>query len=274
MKKVLIILYILLIATVVDAQTYRVLTTENGLTTSLVNCVLEDKYGQIWIATEDGLNRFDGVKISSYKHKEGDNASLASNYVSTLIEDAKGNLIVSTYSGMQIYRHDSDDFSLLATFDNGKQMKANISTMMLEKDGRLYGTGDLSCEILTENKDRIVIRRMKTPYFSNKFLENLPRNMNFRSHMRYDDTHLLLGTDGDGVKLYNEKDQTFCDYPLDIPGIPQQLQKVHDMKRDRSGNLWLALYQKGVASVSQKKSMFGYIGGKFRGFGPLATAKS
>lgn len=261
-RNILTILLLWFVVTGTTAQTYRLFTTGNGLTTSLVNCVLEDKYGQIWIATEDGLNRFDGVKISSYKQKEGDKASLASNYVSTLIEDAKGNLIVSTYNGIQIYRHDSDDFSPLATFDDGKPMKANISSLMLEKDGRLYGSGDLSCEILTENRDKIVIRRMKHLNFSNKFLEELPRNMNFRCKMRYDDAHLLLGTDGDGVKLYNEKDQTFTDYPLDIPGIPQRLQKVHHMMRDRSGNFWLALYQKGVVSVPQRKIMFGYIGAK------------
>jgi len=243
-------------------QNYRLFSTANGLTSSLVNHILEDRYGQIWIATEDGLNRYDGVKITSYKHREDDAASLASNYVSTLIEDVHGNLIVSTYNGLQIYRHDTDDFSTVGTYTDGKVMKANISNMMLEKDGRLYGMGDLDCEIVTLSRDRIEIHRLKTPHFSNRLLEDLPRNMNFRCQMRYDDGHLLLGTDGDGVKLYNEKDHTFTDYPLDIPGIPQDLQKVHDMMRDRRGNLWLALYQKGVVLVSQQKSMFGYIGAK------------
>ena len=79
-----------------SAQTYRLFTTENGLTSSLVNYIYEDRYGLIWIASEDGLNKYDGVKITSYKHREGDESSLASNYVSMLIEDAQGNLIVST----------------------------------------------------------------------------------------------------------------------------------------------------------------------------------
>lgn len=243
-------------------QNYRLFSTENGLTSSLVNCVFEDRYGQIWIATEDGLNRYDGVKITSYKHLEGEDNSLASNYVSTLNEDRYGNLIVSTYSGMQIYRYDTDDFSPRAKFSDGKTMKANISNLLLEKDGRLYGIGDVFCEILTEDRDRLLIRKMKTPYFSNEFPEELPQNMNFRSKMRYDDNHLLLGTDGDGVKLYNEKGKTIENMPLDIPDIPQKLQKVHHLMRDRRGNLWLALYQRGVVMVSWQKSMFGYLGAK------------
>ncbi len=261
MKKLLCAI-VWLVAQIAMAQTYRLFSTDNGLSSSLVNCVFEDKYGQIWIGTEDGLNRYDGVKMTSYRHRDDDSTSLASNYVSTLIEDAQGNLLVSTYSGTQIYRHDSDDFSPRATFSDGKVMVGNISNLLLEKDGKLYGIGDVDCEIVTHNRNKLEIRRLKTPYFSNKFLENLPRHMNFRCKMRYDDGHLLLGTDGDGVKLYNEKDQTFTDYTLDIPGIPQELQKVHNMMRDRRGNLWLALYQKGVVMVSEQKSMFGYIGSK------------
>jgi len=136
MKQLFALLSLWLTASIAFGQTYRLFSTDNGLTTSLVNHILEDRYGQIWIATEDGLNRYDGVKITSYKHKVGDESSLASNYVSTLIEDAKGNLIVSTYRGLQIYRHDSDDFSAPGTFSDGTVMKANISDFLLENNGR------------------------------------------------------------------------------------------------------------------------------------------
>ena len=137
-RNILILFLLWLIMIRVSAQTYRMFTTENGLTSSLVNYIFEDRKGLIWIATEDGLNKYDGVKITSYRHKEDDDTSLASNYVSTLIEDAQGNLIVSTYSGLQLYRHDTDDFSPIGTTPNGKPLKVNINRLMLEKDGRLY----------------------------------------------------------------------------------------------------------------------------------------
>jgi len=251
-----------LLAIVAHAQMYRLFSTDNGLTSSLVNHVLEDKYGEIWVATEDGLNRYDGVKISTYKHVEGDSTSLASNYVSTLIEDADGNLIVSTYTGLQLYRHDTDDFSAIGAFADGAKMKANISDLMLEKDGRVYGTGDVDCEIKVRNRDRIEVCRLQTPHFSNKLIDKYPQSLHVRTFMRQDNGHLLLGTDGGGVKLYDEATGTYTDFPLDLPGIPQDLQKVHHLMRDRKGNLWLALYQKGVAMVSLQKNSFGYIGAK------------
>jgi len=262
MRQLIVILSLWFSATIVAGQTCRLFSTDNGLTTSLVNYILEDRYGQIWIATEDGLNRYDGVKISSYKHKVGDDTSLASNYVSTLVEDAQGNLIVSTYTGLQIYRHDTDDFSPLGSFSDGTVMKANISDFLLEHDGRLFGAGDLDCEIIVHDKEHIEIVRLEQPYFSIPRYEDLPRELNVRTTLRYDASRLLLGSDGYGVKLYDEMEHTYSDYPLDIPGIPQNLQKVHHMMRDRKGNIWLALYQKGVVMVSQRKSMFGYIGNK------------
>jgi len=261
-RRIIILLSALLMTIVANAQMYRLFSTENGLTSSLVNHVLEDRYGQIWIATEDGLNRYDGVKMTAYKHNDGDESSLASNYVSTLIEDAQGHLIVSTYSGLQIYRHDTDDFSPLGTFTDGKVMKANISNMMLEKDGRLYGTGDVDCEIKTKGENKIEIHKLSSPHFSNKISRDLPQDLNIRTTMRYDQEHLLLGTDGYGLKIYDEVSRTYTNYPLDIPGLAQGLQIVHHLMRDKKGNLWLALYQKGVVMVSQGKNMFGYVGAK------------
>lgn len=241
-------------------QNYRLISPSVGLSSSLVNFIYEDKYGVIWIATEDGLNKYDGVKITSYKHLDGDDTSLASNYVSTMIEDARGNLVVSTYVGLQIYRHDTDDFSPLSTKSDGKFLSATISKLKLESDGRLYGTGDVPCEIVTSGNNKVTVFPMDEPYFDSKLPDGLPADLNIYTTLHYDDNHLLLGTDGDGVKLYDERQGTYTDYPLDIPGIPQNQQKVHHLMRDRSGNLWIALYQKGVVMVSGHKSPFGYIG--------------
>lgn len=242
-------------------QTYKQFTTGNGLTSSLVNYVYEDRYGFVWIATEDGLNKYDGVKITQYRHRSNDSTSLANNYVSTIIEDACGNLIVSSYYGMQIYRHDTDDFSPLATMPDGKTMKANISNMRLADDGRLYGRGDISCEICTSGKDKIDIKPMKQQAEVFHIVEEtLPKELNVRFTLQYDNSHLLLGTDGDGIKLYDTQHHTYTDYPINIPNLPQGVQKVHTLMRDRSGNLWVGLYQKGVVMLSQRKSMFGYIG--------------
>ncbi len=40
--------------------------TSGKLSSSLINCVAQDRYGYIWVGTEYGLNKFDGYNFSSY----------------------------------------------------------------------------------------------------------------------------------------------------------------------------------------------------------------
>ena len=62
-----------------NAREYRVFSTENGLSSSLVKQIFEDSSSMIWVATEDGLNRYDGSKFTQYLHDPDDPHSLASN---------------------------------------------------------------------------------------------------------------------------------------------------------------------------------------------------
>ena len=52
----------------VGAQTGKFYSTNNRLSSSLINQILQDKRGFIWIAAEYGLGRFDGLRFSNYKH--------------------------------------------------------------------------------------------------------------------------------------------------------------------------------------------------------------
>ena len=59
-------------------------TIENGLSNNHVLDILQDKYGYIWIATRNGLNRFDGYRFVTYKNDPEDSTSLSDNYVTSL----------------------------------------------------------------------------------------------------------------------------------------------------------------------------------------------
>jgi ligand-binding sensor domain-containing protein len=62
--------FLLLIVTLTFAQNpvkFSHLTVNEGLSNSAVNCVLQDSQGYIWIATQDGLNRYDGYKVEVFR---------------------------------------------------------------------------------------------------------------------------------------------------------------------------------------------------------------
>ena len=54
-------------------------TTENGLSSYNIHKIVQDKYQFLWVATQDGLNRFDGKQFVQYgKDKEVKRQLLAS----------------------------------------------------------------------------------------------------------------------------------------------------------------------------------------------------
>ena len=46
---------------------FTVLTAKDGLSSNTVNAILKDRYGLLWIATEEGLNKYDGHSFKSYQ---------------------------------------------------------------------------------------------------------------------------------------------------------------------------------------------------------------
>lgn len=75
------------------------LTTENGLSNNNVFDILQDKYGFLWFATDDGLNRFDGYDFKIFRNDPANENSISDNSVWTLTEDKKGNIWLGTKNG-------------------------------------------------------------------------------------------------------------------------------------------------------------------------------
>jgi diguanylate cyclase (GGDEF)-like protein len=84
------------------------LSLEQGLSQSTVMDILQDRRGYIWLATEDGLNRFDGLSFKVYRHDPADTSSLPSSYVWDAEEDASGNLWVATTGGLANWERATD----------------------------------------------------------------------------------------------------------------------------------------------------------------------
>ena len=60
---------LLLFSLLCNGQSPKLFTTDKELSSSLINQIYQDRNGFIWIATEDGLNRYDGAKFTIYKHE-------------------------------------------------------------------------------------------------------------------------------------------------------------------------------------------------------------
>jgi len=96
------------------------LSVNEGLSQSTGRDILQDSNGFIWIATQDGLNRYDGRSILIYNNIPGNPNSLSDNFILSLHEDKKGFLWIGTQGGginrlnprtqkFSHFRHDPSD---------------------------------------------------------------------------------------------------------------------------------------------------------------------
>ena len=80
------------------------ITVAQGLSQGMIHGLEVDLKGYLWIATKDGLNRYDGTHFHIFRHDQHDTNSIASNYIRSLHIDEKGLIWVGTNaSGLDLY---------------------------------------------------------------------------------------------------------------------------------------------------------------------------
>jgi len=83
---------------------FETLTIEQGLSQGMVFDLCQTRDGFLWVATKDGLNRYDGYNFKVYSHSPLDSFSLAEDNVTALFEDSRGLLWVGLESkGIDVY---------------------------------------------------------------------------------------------------------------------------------------------------------------------------
>ena len=87
------------------------LSTEQGLSQSRVDHMLQDRRGFIWIGTYNGLNRYDGYRFKTYKPDPNDPNSLGGLFVSALFEDRSGILWIGTDQGLNRFDPATERFT-------------------------------------------------------------------------------------------------------------------------------------------------------------------
>ncbi|WP_316829601.1 two-component regulator propeller domain-containing protein [Pedobacter aquatilis] len=90
---------------------FKHLTQENGLSDPSIRALYEDKDGFLWIGTENGLNRFDGTNCLAYKSNKVDKNHFPGNYITNIIEDRNGDLIIGSQTNLVRYNKKTDNFS-------------------------------------------------------------------------------------------------------------------------------------------------------------------
>jgi len=139
------------------AQSSWLFGTDYDMPNSLVNDITIDANHMVWVATEDGLCKYDGYKFSTYRHRPDDPHSIQANYVRRVFCDKAGHLMIGTRQGLQVYRPATNDFSLLATFEDGSMTKGDVTGFLQRRDGEIWLSGNTTCGVRFDENDTPVL---------------------------------------------------------------------------------------------------------------------
>lgn len=133
-KRSAIILLLMLSTIIVGAFPIRHYGTDM-LSSNLITALCQDEQGYIWIGTEYGLNKFDGVHVKQYFNDDTSPQSLSDDIVRCLMTDHEGNVWVVNNHGVQRYNRDHDNFESVQ-FSEGTS--ANIKDILQTPDGNIW----------------------------------------------------------------------------------------------------------------------------------------
>lgn len=138
MKKIVLAIIVGIIPLVLPAAStdfwFRHFSVEDGLSSNSVRAIMQDKYGFMWLGTDDGLNRYDGTTIKVYNlNPQGSN-----DYISSLY-DTTDNIWIGTEDGVYIFDYETENFEPFKVLTaQGDSIKSNVNHIAEDRDGNLW----------------------------------------------------------------------------------------------------------------------------------------
>jgi signal transduction histidine kinase/ligand-binding sensor domain-containing protein len=125
---------------------FRHYSLSDGLSSYKVVKVLQDRFGFMWVATQDGLNRFDGKGIIIYNKSAGEKHLLLGSDITDMLEDTSRNIlwVISSYGGLNGIDLKTGVVKYAMSVDDSASRFTNrwLKTLIQNKDELWIGTFD------------------------------------------------------------------------------------------------------------------------------------
>lgn len=206
------------------------LDVDQGMRSSYIWDVFEDKNGNMWLATDGGgVTKYDGKTFMHYTETEG----LVSNYVRSIIQDRNGNLWFATIAGLSKY--DGVSFTNFNTHDGLKHN--SIWGLLEDRNGNIwfssYGGG---------------VAKYDGHNFTHFTTDQGMTSNQVWCLLEDDDGNIWMGTNGGGVSKFDG--QLFSHYTI-AQGLPSNT--VVALYEDRAGLIWMGTNDAGICSFDGKQ---------------------
>jgi len=211
------------------------LTSDDGLSSSIVSGLHQDYEGFLWIGTPDGLNRYDGFNFTYYRNNPDDSTSLIDNVVTAIFEDREKNLLIGTEDGLSLYDRDRDCFKNYASEKDSPLKGIQCSVMKIQEDkaGNIW---------LGTNRGLIYFNRKKNgiQQFVHNQSDKGSLSDNSVEAILIDSKGRLWITTHSDIDLYQPETRSFL-HVSELTGGRSDLAGVvfRNMVEDEEGNIWI-----------------------------------
>lgn len=232
-KKVILTSYLLVIFVIADVRAgsyiFKHVGAESELSQSWVTSIRQDYLGFIWIGTTDGLYRYDGNNIKSYRNISGDTLSLSGNNISSVFEDKENNLWIASSRGISRYNRDRDKF-----YYHNHWPKENFLTVISDDSGDIIIGSYTGVFIYSPEKDsfRVILQ------YINKSVPFDGRQGAFS----FDNKILVAGADG--VSELDPRSGNFARFATFPSGTTGA--SINTLTRDYNGTYWIGSRESGL----------------------------
>ena len=223
-------------------------STTDGLSQSSVIAIHQDKLGQMWFGTRDGLNKYDGSRFTVFRNDVNDKSSISNNDILAIAEDNLGKIWVGTYNGLNCYDPVSNKFTRYL------HTKANHTI----SNNAVWSIKEIGSEMWFGTSKGLTILNKSTGNFTSIFhsdtdTSSLPSN-NILSILKTKKGEIWIGTTKGLCLLTSRKGGKFSfkNYPLNTT----DLLNVQSVIEDKNGNLWVGTKNKGLLKFDQKQKAF------------------
>ena len=104
---------------------FSYISINEGLSQSTVFSIDQDQRGNMWFATYDGVNKYDGYSFTVYQHNEDDPNSIANDISRIVKADSQGRVWIGTRDGLSYYDEEKDKFRNFFYEKKGKKLQIN-----------------------------------------------------------------------------------------------------------------------------------------------------
>lgn len=214
--------------------TFSYISINEGLSQSTVFSIDQDKRGNMWFATYDGVNKYDGYAFTVYQHNEDDPNSIANDISRIVKTDSQGRVWIGTRDGLSRYDEEKDIFQNFFYEKNGKHLQVN-------------GIEEISPEqLLISTPEGLIMFDIKESKFIDDSFSTAMHKTIASTLYRQGDL-IYIGTSTDGLYTYSITQKTF-EKVIPILGT-KQIQAILQQSPTR---IWVATEGAGLFLINPK----------------------